>query len=133
LRQLEHFVYRLGLLAGEGVIEDALIADVARAAGLELRARCDSRAPVGESLRGALELTRKQNGAWNKTRAALYLGWDPDTLVLRMREAGLELDGTVEAREPLERPEPPGTVQAAADRVGTAAEAAAPTKPNALF
>ncbi len=28
-------------------------------------------------------------GNWNKTRAALYLGWDTDTLQSRMQEAGL--------------------------------------------
>jgi len=98
LRQLEHVAYRLGLLAGGGTIDEALLASVARALGLELRARCDSRTPASELVRAALELTRKQSGAWNKTRAALYLGWDPDTLVLRMREAGLELDGCAAAR-----------------------------------
>ena len=28
-------------------------------------------------------------GSYNKTRAAAYLGWDPDTLVTRMTECGL--------------------------------------------
>jgi hypothetical protein len=29
------------------------------------------------------------NGRTNKTRAAAYLGWDPDTLVARMKDCGL--------------------------------------------
>jgi len=38
-------------------------------------------------LLSALRLTRKPGGRLNKTRAALYLGWDPDTLVARMQDA----------------------------------------------
>jgi hypothetical protein len=30
----------------------------------------------------------------NKTRAAMYLGWDPDTLVARMTSAGLDEDNS---------------------------------------
>jgi hypothetical protein len=44
-------------------------------------------------VRAALRSTRTRRGSLNKTRAATYLGWDPDTLVARMRE--LRLDGAV--------------------------------------
>jgi hypothetical protein len=39
-----------------------------------------------------LRFTRKPSGRLNKTRAALYLGWDPDTLVARMHDAGIGED-----------------------------------------
>jgi hypothetical protein len=43
-------------------------------------------------LLAALRVTRKPGGRLNKTRAALYLGWDPDTLVARMQDAGIGED-----------------------------------------
>jgi hypothetical protein len=41
-------------------------------------------------IHAALETTRHRNGAVNKSRAAAFLGWDPDTLVARMRDAGID-------------------------------------------
>jgi len=40
-------------------------------------------------IRAALAVTRTRRGGENKTRAALYLGWDPDTLA-RARAAPAE-------------------------------------------
>jgi len=50
--------------------------------------RASSRQPDPELLRAALAATANLRGTINKTRAALYLGWDPDTLVSRMEELG---------------------------------------------
>jgi hypothetical protein len=45
-----------------------------------------SRHPRRRDLEAALRTTKKRAGAPNKVRAALYLGWDPDTLVARLEE-----------------------------------------------
>ncbi len=47
----------------------------------------------------ALSCTRKQNGTFNKTRAAFYLGWDTETLVARMREFETQGSAIAEAAE----------------------------------
>jgi len=57
--------------------------------GAALVERLPSRHPRRADVEAALRVTRKKSGAWNKTRAALYLGWDPDTLARRMRELGI--------------------------------------------
>jgi hypothetical protein len=65
----------------------------ARRSGVELAQRVSSRQPDPDLVRAALRTTRTGRGTLNKTRAALYLGWDPDTLVGRMRD--LDLDASV--------------------------------------
>ena len=89
LRELEALVFKVVLLhPGETVDAEAVHA-VAREFHLQLRERLPSRRPRREDLEQALRTTRKGTGRPNKRRAALYLGWDPDTLVLRMEDAGL--------------------------------------------
>lgn len=61
-----------------------------RAAGQEPVLRLASRKPPVEWLRNALVSTATAGGRANKRRAALYLGWDPDTLAARLAEAGLK-------------------------------------------
>jgi DNA-binding NtrC family response regulator len=51
--------------------------------------RLPSRRPRRRDVVSALESTRLESGRINKTRAAQYLGWDPDTLVARMQDLGL--------------------------------------------
>ncbi len=86
LRELENVVYQLVLLHPGAEIGLAEVEAVARRVGLELVRRIPSRHPDPTTLRAALETTRHRRGGFNKTRAALYLGWDPDTLVSRMSE-----------------------------------------------
>jgi len=50
-------------------------------------AKIPSRRPRLLDLTAALRSTRTASGRINKTRAAAYLGWDPDTLVVRLRDA----------------------------------------------
>jgi DNA-binding NtrC family response regulator len=101
VRELETFVYKLVLL-GTGdqrravqPIEPAQILEIARRFSLQLVQRLPSRHPSRWDLLAALRVTRKAGGRLNKTRAALYLGWDPDTLVARMQDAGIgeEIEG----------------------------------------
>jgi hypothetical protein len=61
----------------------------AQALGITLVERLDSRQPPRELLAAAIATTALPNGRANQRRAALYLGWDRDTLRLRLREAGL--------------------------------------------
>ena len=101
VRDLENLIFKLTLLAPGSALEPADIQDVARRFGLELVRRLPSRHPNREELLAALRTTRTARGTANKTRAALYLGWDPDTLVARLRDAGLgehpDLDAPFEA------------------------------------
>jgi len=62
---------------------------VAQESGLGLARRLPSRHPDRRDLLAALRTTRTAGSRANKTRAAIYLGWDPDTLVARLVEAGL--------------------------------------------
>jgi DNA-binding NtrC family response regulator len=74
--------------------------DVERAAealGIALLERFDSRRPARELLADALATTALPNGRANQRRAALYLGWDRDTLRLRLRDAGLLDAGLLDA------------------------------------
>ncbi len=57
-----------------------------RARGLEFRARLSSLRPSALDLELALATTRHRVGSENRTRAARYLGWDPDTLRARLCE-----------------------------------------------
>jgi DNA-binding NtrC family response regulator len=88
VRELESLVHRLVLVhPGEELGPETVVA-VARRFRRPLRQRMPSRRPRSADLLAALETTARANGAWNKTRAALYLGWDPDTLAARLRERG---------------------------------------------
>ncbi len=90
LRELGHFCHRLAILhPGERLGEREPMA-LGETLGRPLLVRLPSRRPAPELVRLALDGTRRASGRLNKTRAALYLGWDPDTLVARMGELGLE-------------------------------------------
>ena len=58
--------------------------------GLESVPRLPSRSPSALDLAAALWTTRTATGRINKTRAALYLGWDPNTLSLRLKEGEVQ-------------------------------------------
>lgn len=91
LPELGSLVYKLVLLHPGREIGAGEVADVARRFGLTLVTRIPSKAPRRADVIAALESTRTGRGTLNKTRAALYLGWDPDTLVARMRDLGLDV------------------------------------------
>lgn len=89
VRELENVLFKLVLLhAGQDIDADRIDA-MARRIGVELVRKVPSRNADPEIVRAALETTLNLRGSINKTRAALYLGWDPDTLVARMDEFGL--------------------------------------------
>ncbi|MEM8713424.1 MAG: hypothetical protein AAGG01_20965, partial [Planctomycetota bacterium] len=72
--------------------------DVAEAladAGLDLVRRLPSRQPEKSDLLAALWVTRTATQRLNKTRAALYLGWDPNTLAARLKDANVSALGDV--------------------------------------
>lgn len=91
LPELGSLVYKLALLHPGKEIGAGEVADVARRFGLKLVTRLSSKNPVRADVIAALESTRTGRGTLNKTRASLYLGWDPDTLVARMRDLKLDL------------------------------------------
>ena len=89
VRELENLVYKL-VLAHPG--QELAAEDVARVAaecGVALARRIPTRHPDRRDLLAALRTTCTAGSRSNKTRAALYLGWDPDTLVARLADAGL--------------------------------------------
>lgn len=95
VRELESFVYKLVLLARvDGAprlrsIGADLVREMAGRFSMQLVRRLPSRHPSPGDLIAALRVTRMPGGRTNKTRAALYLGWDPDTLVVRMKDCGI--------------------------------------------
>lgn len=90
LRDLENFVFKLVLTAPGASLRAEDLERVARRFGLELVRRLNSRAPDAASIRAALQATANLRGTVNKTRASLYLGWDPDTLVARMHDLAID-------------------------------------------
>ncbi|HEV8113415.1 MAG TPA: sigma 54-interacting transcriptional regulator [Planctomycetota bacterium] len=98
VRELESFVYKIVLVghrapgSGAHTVEPPELLDIARRFSLPIARRLPSRHPLRSDLLAALRVTRKPGGRLNKTRAALYLGWDPDTLVARMQDAGIGED-----------------------------------------
>ncbi len=101
VRELENFVCKLANEALElDLIGIDLVSRVAEESRFELMKRIPSRHPRRIDLLSALVTTKTQGGRANKTRAASYLGWDPDTLVARMRDLGLEEEGFSELHQP---------------------------------
>jgi DNA-binding NtrC family response regulator len=92
LRELEQLANRVVLLNARRQLTAEDLAEVITRSGKEVVPRLPSRHPLRPDLEAALQSTQTSGGRTNKKRAALYLGWDPDTLVLRLREAGLGLD-----------------------------------------
>lgn len=96
VRELENLVYKLVLMqasAGGGprlAIDHTQVTRVAQDFDLDLARKLNSRHPLRTDLLAALRVTRMNAGRINKTRAALYMGWDPDTLVTRMQDLGLQ-------------------------------------------
>ncbi|MFN0009529.1 MAG: sigma 54-interacting transcriptional regulator [Planctomycetota bacterium] len=95
VRELESFVYKLVLLArADGALRHRpitadLVREMARRFSMPLVSRIPSRHPRPGDVIAALRVTRMAGGRTNKTRAAQYLGWDPDTLVARMKDCGI--------------------------------------------
>jgi transcriptional regulator with AAA-type ATPase domain/putative methionine-R-sulfoxide reductase with GAF domain len=94
LRELENLAYKLVVLSrargsrSRAVDVDAIVR-VADHFGVSLVRKLNSRHPLRADVAAALHTTRLPGGRINKTRAAMFLGWDPDTLVARMQGLGL--------------------------------------------
>jgi DNA-binding NtrC family response regulator len=90
LRELEALLFKLVLLfPGQQVGVDEVQAIACRFR-FSLLSRLPSKRPRRRDVVQALRTTMKKTGRFNKRRAALYLGWDPDTLVLRLQEMNLD-------------------------------------------
>jgi len=92
LPELENLIFKLVHFAPNASLGVQDVRGVCERFRFPLLKRLPSRRPDPGDLRAALRTTRTQRGTLNKTRASTYLGWDPDTLVGRMREAGIPLD-----------------------------------------
>jgi len=91
LAELDRVARRVARDADEvgGAIGARRLEAAALAVGVALPARLPSRRPPRALLEAALRTTALSNGRANQRRAALYLGWDRDTVRARLREAGL--------------------------------------------
>lgn len=92
LRDLDVVLHGLLLESRGELLEREAVHAALRTAGLDVLARLPSRQPREADVLAALATTRTSSGRVNKTRAALYLGWDPDTLVSRSAELGIDLE-----------------------------------------
>ena len=90
LRQLEQAVSRLVHAGGAEPISESFARESLESLLVDFSARVPSRRPPRRWILEALEASKSSAGRWNKTRAAARLGWDPDTLVARMRDLGIE-------------------------------------------
>ena len=90
LRELSAFLHRVVLFATGTSVGAAQLEEISARSGQPILRRIASRHPSRADLQGALACTLLGTGRVNKTRAAAYLGWDPDTLVARMADLGIE-------------------------------------------
>lgn len=90
LRELESLIFKLVLAADGEVVCARTVRATAARAGQTLQGKLPSRHPARADLVAALRSTLTGGGRTNKSRAAAYLGWDPDTLCARMAEAHLD-------------------------------------------
>lgn len=90
LRELELAVSRLVLEHTSDPVNGAQASELLAPVLPEFLARIPSRRPTREILLAALDGSRTSTGRWNKTRAAQLLGWDPDTLSARMKDARIQ-------------------------------------------
>lgn len=105
MRELENFVCKLSNEALDLDLIDAdLVSRVAEESRFELQSRIPSRHPRKVDLLAALVSTQTQGGRANKTAAARYLGWDPDTLVARMKDLRIEEEDFSEMHRPWTSP-----------------------------
>lgn len=105
VRELENFIYKVVLakrsadLADVERIGEEHLLRLAEDHGLKFIKKVPSRHPRREDLLAAMRIARTQGGRLNKTKASVYLGWDPDTVVVRFGLAGIvdakECDGAV--------------------------------------
>jgi hypothetical protein len=86
-RELDARLHALLRRTEDGPVGADELALLWRETGDEPILRLDSRKPPGALLRCALLSTATAGGRANKRKAALYLGWDPDTLAARLAEA----------------------------------------------
>lgn len=91
LRELESLVFKLVLLFPDEELGAEQIDEVARRFRFVLEPKIPTRRPRRADLVAALRTTLIKAGTrFNKRRAAMYLGWDTDTLVARLEEASID-------------------------------------------
>jgi DNA-binding NtrC family response regulator len=90
LRELEGTLQRALLFAPGATRTRGDLERIAARFSRTLVRRLPSRHPLRSDLLAALRSTLLGTGRANKTRAAAYLGWDPDTLVARLADLGID-------------------------------------------
>ncbi|MDG1049088.1 MAG: hypothetical protein P8M11_01865 [Planctomycetota bacterium] len=87
--ELEAVVRQALLRAAGAAVREGHLRQAFDDVGLDVVTRLPSRHPEVRDLASALWTTRTSTGRINKTRAAAYCGWDPNTLAARLRELGI--------------------------------------------
>ncbi len=120
LGELEGTLRRALLFAPGATLSCATLEQLAARFGRKLVRRLPSRHPLRSDLVSALRSTLLGTGRVNKTRAATYLGWDPDTLVARLEDLGIDPalpphENAWDAQPPPAAGEPGSSVESLAD------------------
>ncbi len=87
--ELEAVVRQALLRAAGAAVGVADLMAAFRDVGLAPLSKLSSRSPDVRDVASALWTTRTATGRVNKTRAAAYCGWDPNTLAARLRDMGI--------------------------------------------
>lgn len=96
LRGLADAMYRVVLCAASRDVDASALEQIALRFGRPALRKLPPRGTDAATLRAALRVTAHPRGGWNKTRAAAYLGWDPDTLHARLQDAKLAAQDNAE-------------------------------------
>ncbi|WP_145183890.1 hypothetical protein [Planctomycetes bacterium Pla163] len=89
LADLDRLAHALVRERRRGRVGATALESVAARLSIALPSRLASRRPPAALLSDAVRTTAMTNGRTNQRRAALYLGWDRDTVRARLREADL--------------------------------------------
>jgi len=92
VRELENFVQKLIVFSGKDreMITEDIVTKMARRFNIHLRSKISTKSgdPVKEMVQ-ALKATRKGD-RFNKSLAALFLGWDRNTLRQKISQYGID-------------------------------------------
>jgi hypothetical protein len=89
LRELADFAHRVVIFQDSDLLEEQCLLRLSKQHAAELPRRLSSKHIDPIALWSALDANRKKSGGVHRGRTAALMGWDPDTLSIRLRELHL--------------------------------------------